>query len=452
MFKRKIDNIIENWFKSSKKALLIDGARQVGKTTSIKKFLKQLVEKGEAICASFNLLESRDVLKAINTSGNAQDLLLRLSSFSKHSFVSGKTLIFIDEIQEATDAFTIIKYLIEDGNYRFIFSGSLLGVKMQNIQSFPVAFVQVEQMYPLDFEEFLWASGSSKSTIQYLYDCFLHKRAVDEVIHDKTIALFNLYLMIGGMPEAVYEYVQTNNLKTVLDIQRNIDVGYIKDVSKYGGKDAFLIGDIYDLIPSELNCQNKRFILKELNQKARFYKYETSFVWLKNSGIGLFVYNANNPKYPLLASKERTLFKLFPSDVGILSYKLLRGNQIKILNGDVNINYGSFYESVVAQELNSHGFKLFYHNNKKYGEIDFLIEGGDGVIPLEVKSGKDYKRHSALTALLENREFGIKYGIVLSNANLSIENNKWYLPIYMIMFIQDVQSNTDIQFPHISAI
>ena len=221
----------------------------------------------------------------------------------------------------------------------------------------------------------------------------------------------------------------------------NIDFGYRQNITKYQKDNKLLIQDIYNLIPSELNAQNKRFILKSLNEKARFYQYETSFTWLKNSGVGLFVHNVDNPVYPLLASKERTLFKLFLCDVGLLTYKLYNGNQISILNGDSTLNYGAVFEAVVAQELKAHGFELFYNSDKKRGEIDFLIEKDNRVIPLEVKSGKDYKRHSALSQLMANNSFNYEEGFVLCNGNVETEGKTIYLPIYMIDFIQNTKNN-----------
>ena len=243
------------------------------------------------------------------------------------------------------------------------------------------------------------------------------------------------------MPKAVKRFVETNDINVVNQILDDIDKGYKEDITKYQKNNKFLIQDIYNLIPSELNSQNKRFILKNLNQKARFYQYETSFTWLKNSGVGLFVHNVDNPHYPLLASKERTLFKLFLSDVGLLTYKYFNGNQIEILNGDSKLNYGAIYEAVTAQELKAHGFELYYNTDKKRGEIDFLIESNNKVIPIEVKSGKDYKRHSALTQLLNNKEFNYEFGYVLYNGNLEVSNSIIYLPIYMVMFLQNLRDN-----------
>lgn len=432
MFKRQISTSINEWYNNSKNALLIDGARQIGKTTTIQEFLK----KNKKInYIEINLIENKLALEAFNTSKDSEDLLLRISSFTKTEMVENKTIIFVDEIQEAKDAITPIKFLIQNSKYRFIFSGSLLGIKMNEILSIPTGYLQVMQMYPMNFEEFIMALGTNSQIVSYLEKCFNNKEVVDPIIHKQFLNLFHIYLVVGGMPKAVSEFVNTRNIYKVNQVLNDIDSAYRYDISKYEKNNKLLIQEIYDLVPSELNSQNKRFILKNLNEKARFYKLETSFSWLKNSGIGLFVHNVKNPIYPLLASKERTLFKLFLSDVGLLTYKMYEGNQASILNEEVG-NYGAIYEDVIAQELIAHNYNLFFHSNKKYGEIDFLIEENSKVIPIEIKSGKDYKRHSALNNLLNNDSFNLEKGYVFCNGNLELKNKVIYLPIYMVMFLK----------------
>ena len=438
MLKRKVTSQIENRYKTSQSALLIDGARQVGKTTIIRNFLSD----NKINFVEFNLFENKLAKEAFDTSFNANQLILKLTALAKKE-IKNDTVFFIDEIQEATDSITPIKFLIENAKFKFIFSGSLLGIKMKDIVSIPVGYLKIINMYPLDFEEFLWANNVNLKTIEYLFDCFKNFLPIDQTIHKQMMSLFNLYLCIGGMPKAVLNFIQTNNLKTVNEALEEIDLGYKKDITKYDKNEKQQIQEIYNLIPSELNCQNKRFILKNANEKARFYKYESSFTWLKNSGIGLFVHNVDNPIYPLLASKERTLFKLFLCDIGLLTYKLYNGNQIEILNGNSTSNYGAIYEAIISQELNSHGFELFYNSDKKRGEIDFLIELNNKVIPIEVKSGKDYKRHSSLSNLLSNTAFNYEYGFVFCNENIQKINKTIYLPIYLIMFLNKEKTNKD---------
>ncbi len=376
---------------------------------------------------------------AFDTSYNADQLLFKLTSLANEDLEDGD-VIFIDEIQEAKDAITPIKFLIQNSKFKFIFSGSLLGIKIKDVESIPVGFLRILNLYPLDFEEFLWANKVSAKTIEYLSDCFESNKPVDEIVHKQMMSVFHVYLIVGGMPKAVSTFVSSKDLRNVNETLNEIDIGYKKDITKYDREEKFQIQDIYDLIPSELNASNKRFILKNINEKARFYQYEKSFVWLKCSGIGLFTHNVDNPIYPLLDSKERTLFKLFLCDVGLLTYKLYEGKQIAVLNGDSKLDYGAIYEAVVAEELNSHGFPLFYNNDKRRGEIDFLIEKEQKVIPIEVKSGKDYKRHVALKNLIGNPSFNYEIGYVFCNENLEVEGKIIYLPIYMIMFIKKSQN------------
>ncbi len=435
MLSRKIYRKIQNWYDHSDSALLIDGARQVGKTTTIREFLKATKDDYVEI----NLLENSLALESFNASTDVSGLLFKLSALARKP-ITRKTILFIDEIQEAKDAITPIKFLVSSRKCRFIFSGSLLGIKLQDVASLPVGFLDVLQMYPMDFEEFAGALGVSDDVFSYLRECFSKGEPVDETIHKQTLSLFRTYLVVGGMPKAVSEFAKTNDVNYVNRALNEIDYGYRKDVAKYQKTNKLLIQDIYDLIPSELNHQNKRFILKNLNEKARFYQCESSFAWLKDSGIGLFVYNADNPVYPLLGSKERTLFKLFLCDVGLLTYKLYEGNQAVILNDSASLNYGAIYEAVVAQELSSHGFDLYYNSDKKRGEIDFLIEVEGKIIPIEVKSGKDYRRHSALTKLLSNDAFKIERGIVFYNGNVSLKEKTIYLPLYMAAFLEKRRS------------
>lgn len=433
MLFRKAYKDIKKWFDSTNKnALLIDGARQIGKTYLIREFLKENSES----YIEFNLYENDLAKQAFETINNAKELLIKISALATIPLIKNKTIIFIDEVQAVSDVVTKVKFLIEEGSYRYIFSGSLLGISYKNIDSLPVGYLDILEMYPLDFEEFCIANGVSKNTIDYLEKQFNSLLPIDDIVHKQMINLFNLYTIVGGFPEVVAKFIETFNLQDVYYLHESIDKLYKLDISKYTQEKTLLVKDIYSLIPSELNNPNKRFILKNLNEKGRFYQYEDSFVWLLNSNIGLFTYNVDNPIYPLLASKERTLFKLFLCDTGLLCHYLYSDNVVRILNNDINVNYGSIYENVVAQELKSHNYNLFYYNSKKNGEVDFIIENGTEVLPIEVKSGKDYKRHVALENLLNNISYNINKAYTLCQGNIESINNRIYLPIYMIMFFK----------------
>ncbi len=273
MLKRKITSEIEDWHQNGTTGLLIDGARQIGKTTVIEEYLTS----HQLNYIEFNLLSNKLALEAFNTASDEKQLLLRLSSLSGKALVEGETIFFIDEIQEADDAITPIKFLVKNTKYKYIFSGSLLGIKMQDILSIAVGFISVLQMYPMDFEEFSKAIGVSDKTFEYLRNCFTNHLKVDDIIHKQMMNLFNTYLVVGGMPRAVQIFVETKDIYRVNKVLSDIDYGYREDIDKYQKDSKLLIQEIYDLIPSELNAQTKRFILKNLNEKARFYRYEVSF-------------------------------------------------------------------------------------------------------------------------------------------------------------------------------
>ncbi len=431
MLKRKIDSFIRQFFRRSKNALLITGARQIGKTFSVREFGKNFKSFVE-----INFVENQDAVEIFRTAKSSSDILLRLSAMTDTPLIKGETLIFFDEVQKCPEIVTAIKFLVEEGSYRYVLSGSLLGVELRDLRSVPVGYLEVKDMYPLDFEEFLICNNVSESIISHLKEAFYKKISVDDVIHAKLLELFRLYLVVGGMPAAVSKYLETNNLQEVVAVQREIIRLYKWDISQYDYKNKLKIEEIFDLIPSELNAKNKRFILKSLNRNAKFAYYEDSFLWLKNAGVALPVYNVEEPKVPLLLAKSRNLFKLFQSDVGLLAAQYSDGIQLKIIMGQSDINFGAIYENAVAQELAAHDFNLYYFNSKKQGELDFVVEKDGMILPIEVKSGKDYAVHRALTNILENSEYNIKEALVLSNANIKQVGKILYAPIYMVMLIE----------------
>ena len=362
---------------------------------------------------------------------------MRLSALTDVPMIPGETLIFFDEVQECPEIVTAIKFLVEDGQYRYILSGSLLGVELKDIRSVPVGYLSILEMYPLDFREFCEANRVSQTVMDKLKECFEKKQPVDELIHEKMMELFRLYLIVGGMPAVVDAYIRTNNLKEVLRIQQGIVQLYYKDIAKYDKDNKLYLDEIFSLIPSELNNKNKRFIMKDLNENFRFSRYENSFIWLKEAGVALPVYCVQEPEIPLLLSKSTNLFKLFLSDVGLLASMYVDGLQLKILNREKDINFGAIYENAAAQELKAHGFELYYFNSKKQGELDFVIEYKGNVLPLEIKSGKAYTRHNALDNVLKDERYAIPQALVFCNENISTVDKIVYLPIYMIGFLEN---------------
>ena len=437
---REIEERIEKFFQgNSGRALMITGARQVGKTYIVREFAKKNFE----YVIEFNFLENRDAGNILQQAKSSEDILLRISGLTDVPMVPGKTLIFFDEVQECRELVTAIKFLVEEGSYQYILSGSLLGVELKDIRSVPVGYMQIMEMYPLSFFEFCMANRVSERVFKHLSECFEKRKGIDPVIHEKMLELFHLYLMTGGMPAAVAAYLKTNNLSSVSEIQKGIVQLYIKDIAKYDPNDKLYLKEIFELIPSELNSKNKRFILKNLNENFKFSRYENSFIWLKEAGVALPVYCAQEPVTPLLLSKSTNLFKLFSSDVGLLASMYADGIQLKILNKEKDMNFGAIYENAIAQELKTQGFDLYYFQSKKQGEIDFLIEYHGKILPIEVKSGKAYTRHQALDNVLSNEQYGIDEAIVFCNENIQMKSGVFYCPVYLAGMLKKEENAED---------
>lgn len=431
MLKRKIDRYIRNYYDTTRNALLITGARQIGKTYSIREFGKSFKSFVE-----INFLDHPEAVDVFKGAKSSADILLRLSAMTTIPLIKGETLIFFDEVQKCPDIVTAIKFLVDEGSYRYILSGSLLGVELKDLRSEPVGYMGVKDMYPLDFEEFISCVGINDKVIDSLRTAWERRTPVDDFIHTKIMELFRLYLVVGGMPAAVNKYIESNNMQEVMIIQQDIIRLYKRDIAQYDPDNKLYIEEIFNLIPPELNAKNKRFILKRLNENAKFERYQNSFLWLKNAGVALPVYNVEEPKIPLLLSRSRNLFKLFQNDIGLLAAQYAEGIQLRIIKGDKDINFGSIYENAVAQELVAHGLEPYYYNNKKRGELDFVIELGGKVLPIEVKSGKDYDTHRALSNIMDCREYDLPEAVVFNNDNLRRDDKIVYAPIYMVMFLE----------------
>lgn len=439
MIRRKAEKLISEFLLHEKRSLLVTGARQVGKTFSIRKVGKECFEN----VVEVNFIEHTDAVALFSNTTNAKDMLLRLSAFTHKPLVPGKTLIFFDEVQVCKEIITAIKFLVDEGSYKYVMSGSLLGVELDDLRSVPVGYMDEIEMHPIDLQEFFEAIGIGSDVMKHLRKCFEEKSPVDDFIHQRMLEAVKLYLIVGGMPAALQKYLDTNNLRRVFEEQRGIIRTYKRDITQYDLNRKLQIEEIYDLVPSELNAKNKRFILKNLNEKARFNRYEDGFLWLKDAGVAIPTYNVEEPRIPLLLSKQRNLFKLFSNDVGLLAAMYGGNIQTKLLSKDSNINFGSVYENLVAQELYAHGFamghSLYYFNNKKQGELDFVIEYDNHVLPIEVKSGKDYERHNALSNVMNSQEYSIPFAYVFCQENVHTKGNITYLPIYLIAFLEQIQ-------------
>ena len=438
MLTRTVDRILIDHFKISKTALLIEGARQIGKTFSIRQFGKKFKTYIE-----INFIEQPEAISLFKDLSNTKDLLARLSLFTKQKLIKRDTLIFFDEVQICPEVITYIKFLVDEGSYNYILSGSLLGIEINDLRSVPVGYLTIKRMFPLTFREFALNLGLNSSILENLETSFKEKKPVDDFIHKKMMELFRVYLVVGGMPAAVNRYIETNNLNEVIDIQNQIVNLYKKDITQYDKNNKLAIAQIFELIAPQLNSQNKRFIIKDIKSGVKFDRYENSFLWLKDAGVALPVYNVETPKIPLKLSKSISLFKLFMSDVGLLASEYSQGIQLKIISGDDKLNYGAIFENYIAQELTACEHDLYYYNNKKRGELDFLIEYDGEVLPIEVKSGKDYKVHRALSNIMDCGEFNLNRALIFNNSNLKVEGKLTYAPIYMAMFLKQEIKDED---------
>ena len=437
MLFRKIQAEIENHLLSdSNKILIIDGARQIGKTYIIRYTGEKLFEN----YIELNMVEDSLGSRLFENVKSVEDFYLQVSMLAGEKMKEkDNTLIFIDEIQAYPHLLTLLKFLKQDNKFTYIASGSLLGVTLSKTTSIPMGSIEIRHMYPLDFEEFLISQGFNEYAIDGLRKRFEAQESLDEATHEKMLDLFKKYLLVGGLPDAVNSYNRDKNIVNVRNIQSEIHEYYAVDAAKYDTENKLKIRRIYDTIPSNLENKKKRVIIQNIENKKgkRFSDYRDEFDYLIHAGIALEVKAISNPVFPLIESSGKNLLKLYLNDVGILTDILYRHNIRAILDDNKSINLGTVYESVVASELKAHGFNLFYYDNRNRGEVDFLIDDYDdlSVVPIEVKSGKDYTVHSALNHFVSNEEYGIKKGYVLSNAREVTNKGKiTYLPIYYIMF------------------
>lgn len=438
MLKRKIEKVIEEHLIScNSKVLLIDGARQIGKTYIIryvgKKLFKNFIE--------INMVEDSLSAKNFANISTVDDFYFQLSMlFGSQMGKTEDTLIFIDEIQEYPKLLTLLKFLASDNRFTYIASGSLLGVTLAQTPSIPIGSIRKIRMFPLDFEEFLYANGFNEFVIEELRKKFLNYESLDETTHNKIMDLFKKYLIVGGLPDAVNSFLHDKNVQLIREIQTEIHEYYAADAAKYDSQNKLKIERIYDLVPSNMENKKKRVVVKDIEDKKgkTFNDYSDSFEYLISSGIALGVQAISNPTFPLIETTSKNLIKLYLNDVGILTSILYKNNIRAILDNERSVNLGSVYESIVASELIAHGHKLFYYDNRKKGEVDYLIDDYDNLsfLPIKIKSGKDYQIHSAISTFTSNEEYKIKFDYVFFNERIIRRKDKiFYLPIYYIMLI-----------------
>lgn len=420
--------------------MIINGARQIGKSYIIRYVGSKLLKDKFTNYIEINFVEDSLKDKLFENVNNKEDFYFQLSMIAGDKMKDkDNTLIFIDKIQQYPQFLTMLKFLKQDDRFTYICSSSILDVALVKTPSIPIGSIDVVYMFPLDFEEFLLANGFNDYAINSLKIKFENLESLEESTHNKVLDLFKKYLLIGGLPDAINNFINKKNIVEVRKIQSDIYDYYGDDASKYDKEHKLKIKRIYDLIPSSLENKKKRIVIQDIeNVKGkRFSSYQDDFDYLIYSGIALEVKALSTPVFPLIESSGKNLLKLYLNDVGILTNILYKNNIKAVLSDERSINLGTVYESVVASELKAHGYNLFYYDNKANGEVDFLIDDYNNlsVVPLEIKSGKDYRIHSAINKFLSNKDYNVKKGYVLSNERkIFKKDNIIYLPIYMIMF------------------
>lgn len=431
---RKDSAFIADWINNSNKALLVTGARQIGKTWLIREEIK----KSGYTKFEVNFIDQPDMIEYLNAEMSAEDFLLKLKLIMPENCKPHKTVVFFDEIQKCPEIVTKIKFLVDEGSFKYAMSGSLLGIELKGIASAPVGYLTILRMYPMDFEEFMVANNVSAATLDMLKEKYETNSPVDEFIHQKLLSMFFVYLIVGGMPDAVKTYIATKDIREVDKIQRDITTLYKEDFSQYEQEDKKLkLKSIYDIIPAELNKQNKRFIFTMLDKELKFDRYENSFLWLKDAGVVLPVYNVDAPVIPLMTSKSSNVFRLFSSDIGLLTSAYPAETKIELINKNAEVNNGAHFENAVAQQLTANGFEPYFCKKKNIGEMDFAIEMSGKVIPIEAKSGKAYKSHKALDNFMNITDYHLNKAYVFSVENVETDGNITYLPIYMCYLLKE---------------
>lgn len=445
MLFRKFTSTLEEFLLTEPdKILLVNGARQVGKSYLIsyvsKKLFKNYVE--------INLKEDKEGDGIFADVRSTDDFYLQLGAIAGDRLGEREnTIVFLDEIQAYPHLLTMLKFLNQERRYRYIASGSQLGVALAETPSVPLGSVAIKEMYPLDFEEFLISQGCGQETIDAMEAKFKAGEPLSEALHTYMMRQFRLYLLVGGLPDAVKTFNESRNITKVRGIQKDIHDLYGIDASQYDEERKLVIRRIYKMIPSNMENKKKRVFVNDIEDtKAhkQFSDYADEFEYLTNSGIAIGVQAISNPKFPLRESEEKNLLKLYMNDVGLLTYLLYSTNINAVLQDQRSVNLGSVYETVVAQELKAHGFSMNYYDNKQKGEVDFLIDDYRNltVLPIEVKSGKDYDEHSALDRFLSVKDYGMTEAAVLCNEReVRKDGGVTYMPVYYCMFYkQDTET------------
>ena len=436
MFYRKIEERINRYYADKNaKILVIDGARQIGKSFIIretgKKFFKHFVE--------INLKDDSEGDKLFESVRTTEDFYLQVSALYGNNLGDvSDTMIFLDEIQVYPHLLTMLKPLKADARYRYICSGSLLGITLQHT-FIPMGSMDAVKMFPMDFDEFLLANNVGKDVISYLKKCFADQTPPSEGIHKTMLGLFKRYLLSGGLPDSVKAFVEAKNVYTMRENQALTYKYYSDDAAKYDKEHSLKIRRIYDYLPSCMENKVKRIQFKKIEDapKASMGRYQDEFDYLLSSGCVLGAKAISNPVFPLCESASKNLIKLYYNDVGLLTNLLYKNNIDAVLNKDSGVNLGSVYETACAMELSAHGHDLYYFDSKKVGGVDFLINDYENtsILPIEIKSGNDQNNFRAIPKLVKE-PYNLQKGYIFGNENgISSKSNLVTFPIYMIMFL-----------------
>jgi len=445
MFKRKILKEFENWKVSGgkKKALVVKGMRQIGKTSSVLEFARTHYENVVYI----NFKENENAKQIFDSDLNVNRITIDLSAlFPNAHFVENKTVIIFDEIQECANARASIKPFMEDGRYDVICTGSLLGIKGYNRKKgkgVPTGFERIIYMKPMDFEEFLWAKGIGENVIGYLKECYEKKEPVSEATHNAMLRYFREYLCVGGLPYIVSRFVETNDMNVVWQEQQDILEEYKDDFGKHLDEneneeiDRTLLGRInrvFDSIPAQLAKENNKFVYSQLEKKGRSENYQTAIQWLNDCGIINICYNLTNIAEPLDGYKIENTFKIYVQDSGLFVAMLERGTAAKILSGDMGFYKGAIYENIIADCFSKQGRKLFYFRKDSGLEIDFVENVGGELAIIEVKATTG--RSKSAKTVLNSDKYDANIGYKLSENNIGVADKMVTLPYYMAMFLE----------------
>lgn len=440
MIKRKMYKYLINWKqKKDKSALIIKGARQVGKSYLVREFGRNEYESYIEI----NFLKNPLYKNIFKGDLSAEEIFKRLSAYIPNiKIIPFKTLLFLDEIQVCAEARTAVKFLVEDGSVDVISSGSLLGLSYledddKNVTeptSLPVGYEEQITMYSLDFEEFLWAKGYNDDAIAYLKDFYISNKEVSKELNDKYLELFREFMIVGGMPEVVQTFIDTNNFQEASKIQGKILADYQDDISKHAkGQEKIKVRQCYDSIPKQLAKEYKKFQYSVVEKGKTSKKYGGSIKWLCDSSLVNKCSNVNEAYIPLLAYEMDDQFKLYLNDTGLLLYLYGPETKLAILNNTLKGNAkGGIYENIISESLLKRGYKLYYYKTQNSSmEIEFVIEKNGEVIPIEVKAGNDST--PSLNSFINKYHPKVSYKFV--NGNVGFLDGKKTLPHYMVMFI-----------------